>query len=245
MSEQIKAAYPHLLENRPLGAQLATEVMRSIMCGEATPAQIGAFLLGYQMRQAQPDEVAAFVRVMREAGETVDAPEGAIDLCGTGGDGLSTFNISTTAAFVAAAGGALVAKHGNRAASSRSGSVDLLEALGLPVDQEPSEALRAHTASCPDCDAELVELAGVARLLEVDVQEAAPGDRNRVPHPARGRPQGTAPWTHSLPGDGSRRWLQGAAPWSRPLVPGAAPWSRPLVPGAVPWSRALVPGAAP
>ncbi len=143
MSEQIKAAYPHLLENRPLGAQLATEVMRSIMCGEATPAQIGAFLLGYQMRQAQPDEVAAFVRVMREAGETVDAPEGAIDLCGTGGDGLSTFNISTTAAFVAAAGGALVAKHGNRAASSRSGSVDLLEALGLPVDQEPSEALEA------------------------------------------------------------------------------------------------------
>jgi len=139
----MKTAYRRLLDQQPLGADCATAVMREIMQGRATPAQIGAFLLGYQIRGARHDEVAAFVRVMRDAALTIEAPEGAIDLCGTGGDGLNTFNISTTAAFIAAAGGAVVAKHGNRAASSRSGSADLLEALSLPIVAEPDEAVRA------------------------------------------------------------------------------------------------------
>ena len=106
------------------------------MSGDATPAQIGAFLMGLRIRGETVDEITGAVRVMREKTLRVSAPAGAIDIVGTGGDAAGTYSISTAAALVAAAAGVTVAKHGNRALSSKCGSADVLVALGVKIDAD-------------------------------------------------------------------------------------------------------------
>lgn len=107
-----------------------------IMAGEATPAQIGGFLMALRVRGESVDEITGAVSVMRAKMTRINAPAGAIDVCGTGGDGAGTLNISTAVAFVCAASGVTVAKHGNKAASSKSGAADILAALGVNIDAD-------------------------------------------------------------------------------------------------------------
>ena len=115
-----------------------TDIMQQIMTGQATPAQIGGFLIGLSMKGETVDEIAAAANVMRNLATAVDIQgDHIIDTCGTGGDGASSFNVSTASAFVVAAAGAKVAKHGNRSISSTSGSADVLEAAGVNLDLTP------------------------------------------------------------------------------------------------------------
>ena len=129
----MRAAIAALLDGGGIEPAQAAAALETIMAGEAGDAQIGAFLAGMRAHGETPAVVAACWDVMERHAEPVPV-EGAVDLCGTGGDGADTFNVSTAAAFVAAGAGARVAKHGNRAASSRCGSADLLEALGARID---------------------------------------------------------------------------------------------------------------
>src|SRR5436309_2373608 len=133
--------WPELLlrlsRREDLGTEDAAEAMRQIMAGEATPAQIGAFLLALRTKGETVDEIDGLARTMLEFATPVKAPEPVIDTCGTGGDRIGTFNISTVSALVVAGAGVPVAKHGNRAASSHCGSADLLEALGVKIDLDP------------------------------------------------------------------------------------------------------------
>jgi len=114
----------------------AEQAFSIVMSGTATEAQIGALLMGMRVRGETVEEIAGAARVMRANVHAIDAPEGAIDTCGTGGDGSGTLNISTAAAIVTAACGVPVAKHGNRALSSQSGSADVLAALGVDLDAD-------------------------------------------------------------------------------------------------------------
>jgi anthranilate phosphoribosyltransferase len=134
----IKEALGSLLDGQALTRETAREVMGEIMRGEATPAQIGGFLVALRLKGETVDEIAGCAEAMREHVLPVHPRrEDVVDVVGTGGDGARTFNISTTAAIVAAAAGAAVAKHGNRAVSSVSGSADVLEALGFRLEQPP------------------------------------------------------------------------------------------------------------
>jgi anthranilate phosphoribosyltransferase len=120
----------------------AEEAFGVIMSGEATPVQIGAFLTGLRLRGETVDEIAGAVATMRAKMTRVEAPEGAIDVVGTGGDASGSYNISTASAFVVAAAGVPVAKHGNRALSSKSGAADTLIALGVKIDISPEAIAR-------------------------------------------------------------------------------------------------------
>ena len=126
-----------------LTAEQAETAFDIMMSGDATPSQMGGFLMALRVRGETVDEITGAVRVMRAKVHRVTAPPGAIDIVGTGGDASGTHNISTTSAFVAAGAGVPIAKHGNRAASSKSGAADVLTALGIDLDAEFSEIERS------------------------------------------------------------------------------------------------------
>jgi anthranilate phosphoribosyltransferase len=135
----IRRALALLLDGHDLSRAQARQVMEAIMAGEATPAQIGAILVALRVKGETADEIAGCAEAMRAHALPVrPRRDDLVDTAGTGGDGARTFNISTAAALVAAAAGAAVAKHGNRAVSSASGSADVLEALGFRLEQEPA-----------------------------------------------------------------------------------------------------------
>jgi len=136
----MQSAIKTVTEHRDLRENEMVKVMHLLMEGEASDAQIGAFLVGLRMKGETVEEISAAATVMRElvTPVTVDAPH-LVDTCGTGGDGASTFNISTTSAFVVAAAGGHVAKHGNRSISSKSGSADVLEAAGVNLELTPEQ----------------------------------------------------------------------------------------------------------
>ncbi len=132
----LRSALEHLASGTPLGEDLAHRAFRSIMAGRATEAQLGAILLALRARGETVDELVGAVRALREAMQPVDLgnPDQLVDTCGTGGGAVRTLNISTAAALVTAGAGVRVAKHGNRSFTSRSGSADVLEALGVGVE---------------------------------------------------------------------------------------------------------------
>lgn len=141
----IRDAIRTVVEGNDLTESEAVAVMTEIMDGEATPAQIAGFITAMRMKGETVDEVTGFARVMREKSvkiPTTSRPTALIDTCGTGGDHLGTFNISTAAAFVVAGAGVAVAKHGNRAMSSKCGSADVLEALGVAITLSPENVGR-------------------------------------------------------------------------------------------------------
>ena len=133
---RIAEAIAHVIAGRDLSGDEVAEVFGEIMEGAATPAQIGGLLIALRMKGETADEIAGAARAMRARALAIRCPdrEVAVDTCGTGGDGSATVNVSTMAALVVAAAGGRVAKHGNRAISSRSGSADVLEALGVVID---------------------------------------------------------------------------------------------------------------
>jgi len=137
----IKAALNKIASRQDLTGEEMRTVMTTIMEGNATPSQIGAFLMGMRVKGETVGEIAAAVSILREKMVQVEVaePENTIDIVGTGGDGAETLNISTASAFVTAASGVPVAKHGNRALSSKSGSSDVLVALGIKLDLPPEE----------------------------------------------------------------------------------------------------------
>jgi anthranilate phosphoribosyltransferase len=136
-------AIRHVSEGRDMPEEMTSAAMEEIMTGAATPAQVGAFLMALKMKGETANEIAGLARVMREKSLRVQSrwPD-LLDTCGTGGDGMQTFNVSTGAAFIAAGAGAKVAKHGNRGMSKPSGSFDVLEALGIAVQLSPEQVKR-------------------------------------------------------------------------------------------------------
>ena len=139
----LQVALAKVVAGQDLDQAEMTGAMQTLMQGEATPAQIGAFLAALRMKGETIEEIAAAARVMRALSSRVTvSTEYLVDTCGTGGDGARTFNVSTAAAFVVAAAGGRVAKHGNRSISSRCGSADLLEACGVAIELAPEQIAR-------------------------------------------------------------------------------------------------------
>ncbi len=135
----MKSIIAKVASGEPLSQDDAEKTFNVIMSGDATPVQIGALLMGLRVRGETIDEISGAVSVMRSKMIPVIAPEGAVDLVGTGGDASGTYNISTCASFVVAGAGTPVAKHGNRALSSKSGAADVLVALGINLDLTPEQ----------------------------------------------------------------------------------------------------------
>lgn len=145
---EMAQAIARVIEGDDLSRDEMLEVMRTIMNGEATDAQIGGFLTGLRIKGETVDEITAAAMVMRELVTPVEvSTEYLVDTCGTGGSGINKFNVSTASAFVAAAAGARVAKHGNRSASGKSGSADVLEAAGASIMLGPDEVARCIEAT--------------------------------------------------------------------------------------------------
>jgi len=162
----VQQAIRTLVAGRDLTEAEAGAVAREIMTGAAAPAQVAGLLVALRMRGETVDEIVGFVRAVRDGAAAIPIDgDGLIDTCGTGGDDCGTFNISTTAAFVAAAAGCRVAKHGNRAVSSRCGSADVLAELGVRIELSP-----AQTAAC-------IEQIGVGFLM---APQYHPGARHAV-----------------------------------------------------------------
>lgn len=161
----IKEAIRHLVAGRDLTAEQTIELMRMLMTGQSTDAQTAAVLVALQVKGVTAPELLGAVRVMRELATPVKVRVDAqlVDTCGTGGTGTNTFNISTAAAMVAACAGARVAKHGNRGATSKSGSADLLEAAGVRLDISPQQV------------AECIDAVGVGFMF-------APGHHSAIKH---------------------------------------------------------------
>jgi anthranilate phosphoribosyltransferase len=136
MSGDLKPLIAIVAGRRSLSESEAEAAFDIIMSGDATPSQMGAFLMALRVRGETVDEIAGAVRIMRAKAVAIDAPPGTIDTCGTGGDASGSFNISTASALVVAGCGVPVAKHGNRALSSKSGSADVLTALGVDIDAD-------------------------------------------------------------------------------------------------------------
>ena len=158
----LKEILSKLAERQDLNPAEAAEMMCMIMQGQASQAQIGALLLALHMKGETADEIAAFARVMRDHAITVRPVTGRmlVDTCGTGGDGVQTFNISTASAFVAAGAGCPVVKHGNRGVSSKCGSADVLAALGINLS--PAIEMQAR----------IVEKVGIAFFFAPDYHPA-------------------------------------------------------------------------
>jgi len=132
----LKPLLAHVAQGRSLSESEAEAAFDIIMSGDATPSQMGAFLMALRVRGETVDEITGAARIMRAKAIPIDAPPGTIDTCGTGGDSSGSFNISTASALVVAGCGVPVAKHGNRALSSKSGSADVLTALGVNIDAD-------------------------------------------------------------------------------------------------------------
>ncbi|MAU96415.1 MAG: anthranilate phosphoribosyltransferase [Fulvimarina sp.] len=143
MSQTLKPFLARVADGHALTREEATAAFQVMMSGEATPSQIGGLLMALRVRGESVDEITGAVSVMRANMAKVACPDGAIDIVGTGGDHAGTYNISTASAFVLAGCGLVVAKHGNRALSSKSGSADVLAALGIDVDLKPEQIGRA------------------------------------------------------------------------------------------------------
>ena len=139
----IQKAIASVVEGKDLSSAEMRVVMNDIMTGKTTPAQIGGFLIGLRMKGESVDEIIAAAQVMRELSSKVEVPfEHVVDTCGTGGDGGNLFNVSTASAFVVAAAGGKVAKHGGRSVSSKSGSADVLEQAGIYLGLEAEQVSR-------------------------------------------------------------------------------------------------------
>ncbi|GAB6035254.1 anthranilate phosphoribosyltransferase [Galenea microaerophila] len=137
----LKPALEQLLAREDLSKETMQQVMQALMSGQASDAQIGAILIALRMKGETPEEIASAAQVMRDlaAGVSIADKTHLVDTCGTGGDGANTFNVSTASAFVVAAAGGKVAKHGNRSISSKSGSADVLEAAGVNLNLTPEQ----------------------------------------------------------------------------------------------------------
>ena len=144
---EIREAIDIVVSGKDLSMGDAASVMRQIMSGEATQAQLGSFLTALRLKGESTEEIAGMATVMREFALKVNVDGLLVDSVGTGGDGLNTFNIATAAAFVAAGAGLKVAKHGNRAASGTCGSADLLEELGVKIELSPEGVERCINES--------------------------------------------------------------------------------------------------
>ncbi|PZN94755.1 MAG: anthranilate phosphoribosyltransferase [Alphaproteobacteria bacterium] len=153
MADDVKGLLAKLVDGRVLSGEEAHAFFAACLRGEPTPAQVAAAVTALRIRGETVDEIAAFATAMRDAALTLDHPYDVIDTCGTGGDGQHTFNISTAAALVLAGADLKVAKHGNRALSSKSGSSDVLSVLGVNLAATPAQQLRA------------LETAGIAFLF--------------------------------------------------------------------------------
>ncbi len=201
-----KSLLAHAANGEALNLAQARRAFEIIMTGEATQAQIGGFLMALRVRGETVDEITAAASVMREKALRVEAPADAIDTCGTGGDASGTFNISTGAAFVVAACGVPVAKHGNRALSSKTGSADVLMALGVNIDTPPEVV------------AECIRLAGLGFMM-------APRHHGAMKHVSAARVELGARTIFNLLGPlsnpaGARRQLIGvfSRQWVEPLA---------------------------